>query len=156
MLLKCHAACETSDIIAAAGIDWDEVCEHRDDHRAEGNVDTSGPASHVQFRTLDERTGCSRRCASPLPRWKFSQRHASPSEKSGWYEPHRGSAVPYRLFQIIRVADGQTIVTGRGDRRRPPPRMATQRPAARWAPGSGRPPMASSRKARGHHRRGCR
>ncbi len=115
VLLKCHAGCDTSDIIAAAGIDWDEVCEHRDDHRAEGNVWTpSGPASHVYPYLDEEGRELFQTLRIPLAGGgkTFSQRHASPSEKSGWAWNLTGvRRVPYRLPQIIRaVADGQTIV----------------------------------------------
>lgn len=121
VLLKCHAGCDTSDIIAAAGIDWDEVCEHRDDHRAEGNVWTpSGPASHVYPYLDEEGRELFQTLRIPLAGGgkTFSQRHASPSEKSGWAWNLTGvRRVPYRLPQIIRaVADGQTIVIVEGEK----------------------------------------
>lgn len=119
VVLNCHAMCDPQDVVAAAGLTWDEVCEPIDPSAATDEVWTPrGIASHVYNYVDEHGTLLFQALRVPLPGGSktFSQRQ--PRGDGGWTWNLQGvRRVLYRLPQVIAgVADGQEVWLFEGEK----------------------------------------
>lgn len=122
VVFKCHANCEASEIVSAAGLSWTDVCTGEiDSNRAQGEVWTPrGNASHV-YQYVDEHGRVLYEALRvPLEGGgkTFSQRQPDSSKQHGWaYNLQGVRRVLYRLPQVIAaVADGKEVWITEGEK----------------------------------------
>jgi len=122
VVFKCHANCESRDIITAAGLSWGDVCGGElDPNRVEGEVWTPrGNASHV-YQYVDEYGRVlfeALRVTLPEGGKTFFQRQPDSSAQSGYAWNLQGvRRVLYRLPQVIAaVNDGKDIWVVEGEK----------------------------------------
>lgn len=106
VIFKCHAQCDSADIIASSGMTWEEVCRPIDTSSVDGEWTPRGTASHVYNYTDEEGTLLYQALRVPMPGGKktFSQRQPKPG--GGWTWNLQGARrVLYRLPQIIEAVN---------------------------------------------------
>jgi hypothetical protein len=118
VVFHCHAACKPEDVIAASGVDWAEVCRPVEERPVEVWT-PRGNASHVYSYTDEQGVELFQCLRIPTATGKsFMQRHADPSERSGWAWNLKGvRRVLYRLPALLRaVQEGQVIYVTEGEK----------------------------------------
>jgi 5S rRNA maturation endonuclease (ribonuclease M5) len=122
VVLHCHTGCTQAEIIAAAGLDWDAVCQPRED----GELDDRsmwtprGTASHIYPYVLGNGMLAFEVLRVPQPGGKktFMQRQPDATAPHGHKWNLDGvQRVLYRLPQVLAaVADGRTIHVAEGEK----------------------------------------
>lgn len=121
VLMKCHAGCETEDILAAASVTWDDICGPREQRETEvwtprGNTtsrfvwdycDEEGVLLYQVIRVNKEGGGKD-----------IVQRKPDPTTKTGYAWNLDGvRRVIYKLPDVIQaVSDGKTIHIAEGEK----------------------------------------
>jgi hypothetical protein len=106
VVLRCHAACETRDVIAALGLDWSDLFPERPSSRAK-------PVDH--YRYVDESGRLLFECVRYWPK-DFRQRR--PDGNGGWaWSLADTRRVLYRLPAVLQaVAAGRPVWVAEGER----------------------------------------
>ena len=157
VVMKCHAGCETPNILGGAGIDFQMLLSPRDESaygRWESTTDIWTPVtdpntgrqlqpSHIYKYTDEQGELLFEVLRIPTPKGKdFRQRHPDPSQKSGWKWNMNGvRRVLYHLPEVLKArANGETIYLVEGEKDVETLRMrghtATTSPmgAGKWQP----------------------
>lgn len=144
VILKCHAGCHVEDILSAAQLTWEDICEERDDGSTTDEVWTpKGFASHIYSYTDEDGTELFQALRVPLPDGKktFFQRRWDATEKKWVWRLDDVRRVLYRLPEVLRgLGDGKTLWLLEGERDVETARMdgllATTSPmgAGKWLP----------------------
>lgn len=157
VVMKCHAGCETPNILAGAGIDFQMLLSPRDETdfgRFRSETDIWTPVkdpntgrtlqpSHIYKYTDEDGQLLYEVLRIPTPKGKdFRQRHPDPSQKSGWKWNMNGvRRVLYHLPEVLKArANGETIYLVEGEKDVETLRMrgfvATTSPmgAGKWQP----------------------
>ena len=154
VVMKCHAGCENTDILVAAGIDFSLMLAPRDENnygRYDGNEwtpvqDVQGrslPPSHIYRYTDEDGNLLYEVLRIPTAKGKdFRQRQPDASKKTGWTWNMNGvRRVLYHLPEILKArANGETIYVVEGEKDVETMRMrghvATTSPmgAGKWQP----------------------
>lgn len=127
VIMKCHAGCETEDILREAGLDFSAILDERNDDwknndtRAEAGTWTPrGDASHVYSYYDEHGTLMFQTLRTPLPGGKktFSQRRPDSTKPNGWTWNLQGvRRVLYRLPELlVAKGEGQTIFVVEGEK----------------------------------------
>ncbi len=102
VVLKCHAGCETADVLAAAGLTMRDLFDTDDDH---------GPEREIVYRYTDE-DGVHLYDVLRFPEKKFRQRAAN-----GEWKLNGTRRVLYRLPEVYRaIGDGEPIWIAEGEK----------------------------------------
>ena len=133
VVMKCHAGCETQNILAGAGIDFQMLLAPRDETdygRFKSETDIWTPVkdpntgrnlqpSHIYKYTDEEGNLLFEVLRIPTPKGKdFRQRHPDPTQKSGWKWNMNGvRRVLYHLPEVLKArANGETIYLVEGEK----------------------------------------
>jgi 5S rRNA maturation endonuclease (ribonuclease M5) len=133
VVMKCHAGCETQNILAGAGIDFQMLLAPRDETdygRFKSETDIWTPVkdpntgrnlqpSHIYKYTDEEGQLLFEVLRIPTPKGKdFRQRHPDPTQKSGWKWNMNGvRRVLYHLPEVLKArANGETIYLVEGEK----------------------------------------
>lgn len=117
VVLVCHAGCDIKDILTAAGLSWDAICNPRDQEpQRRGEWTPWGPASAVYDYVAEDGTLLFQVLRGPGK--NFIQRRPDATAKSGWrYQLGSTRRVLYRLPRVIRaVTDCETIYVVEGEK----------------------------------------
>jgi hypothetical protein len=111
VVFYCHAGCQPPEIMAAAGITWEEVCAPRDECTSE-EWTPSGTASHVYTYTDEHGEMLFQALRTPVAGGKtFSQRHPDPTKQHGWAWNLQGvRRVLYHLPEVVAAVEDGTEV----------------------------------------------
>lgn len=144
VVFKCHAMCDARDILAAAQVEWAEVCEPLDRSAVDGEVWTPrGNASHVYSYTDEQGAELFQALRVPIAGGgkTFFQRHLDPLTGRHVWNLQGVRRVLYRLPHIMEaVANGQEVWLFEGekdaDRAAADGKAATTVPmgAGKWRP----------------------
>lgn len=133
VVMKCHASCETQNILAGAGVDFQMLLSPRDETdygRFKSETDiwtpvtdpTTGKSlqpSHIYKYTDEDGALLYEVLRIPTSKGKdFRQRHPDPSQKSGWKWNMNGvRRVLYHLPEVLKAkANGETIYLVEGEK----------------------------------------
>jgi len=116
VVLTCHAGCERDDILAAAGLTWNDMCAPREHPPRRGEWTPHGEATAVYDYT-DENGKLLFQVLRTADK-HFSQRVPDPSRKTGWRWKLDGTRrVLYRLPKVIEaVANGEIVYIAEGEK----------------------------------------
>lgn len=118
VVIHCHAGCSVEDVIAAAGLDWADVCAEQE-QPTERVWTPAGDASHVYPYHDEHGSLLYEVLRVPMgDRKRFFQRQPDESEASGYRWNIDGvRRLPYRLPQVLAaIANGGTIHIAEGEK----------------------------------------
>lgn len=118
VVLHCHANCSSEEILEAAGVDWAEISNEKEDE--DRYWTPNGRASHIYPYLLHDGTLEFEVLRVPTPdgNKRFFQRRPDPDAPHGYRWNIDGvTRVPYRLPQVIEAAQsGHTIHVAEGEK----------------------------------------
>jgi hypothetical protein len=116
VVLKCHAGCQTADVVAGIGLTMEDISAPHDEGQPAAEWTPFGPALAV-YRYADENgTVLFEVCRTAGK--QFPQRRPDPASRSGWKWSTAGiRRVPYHLPQLIAgVREGKRIYVAEGEK----------------------------------------
>lgn len=121
VLLHCHAACTTQQIIDAAGLEWEDVCSPLEERPEEVDLWTPvGRATHRYPYFLADGTLSYEVLRVPTENGgkRFMQRRPDPEAKGGYtWRLDNVERLPYRLPQVLEaIKAGATIHVAEGEK----------------------------------------
>lgn len=119
ILLKCHAGCDTKDILAAVGWTWADLFDPDDNLAPDDTWTPAGTASHI-YPYFDEQ-GTVRYEVLRVPQAgggkTFFQRHYDDVQQKYVWNVRDQRRVLYQLPEVIRaVANGEVVNLAEGER----------------------------------------
>lgn len=119
IVFRCHAGCETEDILAAAGLTWDQISAERTEAPATSREWMPGGVTHQETYEYMDASGNLVWQVLRTTDKQFFQRHPDPGGPHGWrwVAPPLNERVLYRLPQVLEaVAGGHEIWFPEGER----------------------------------------
>lgn len=113
IVLRCHAGCQTEDILAALDLTWDDISLPKEEQKDDGEWTPVGPASHVyDYRDEDGKLLFQvLRVPQPGGQKTFRQRVPDVTAKNDWrWSLGDVKRVIYRLPEIIEALDGGEVI----------------------------------------------
>ena len=113
VVMMCHAMCRTEDILAAEGINWEDVSAEREDDTFAGEWTPAGTASHVYTYVDEDGNNLFQTLRVPLADGgkTFRQRRSDSASRGGWAWNLDGvRRVLYRLPQVVAAVKAGTEI----------------------------------------------